>query len=194
VTATARLLERRRCCLAVIDVQDYFLAKLPADQRAPLVGRIAWLMRVALALEIPLLVTGEDISRNGRVVPEIESLLSAGATAHDKMVFDLMGQADIRAAVAATGRDQFVLTGLESDVCVTHSAFGLMAAGHEVAVALDACASPPPDHEIGIQRLSAAGVTITTVKGVYYDWLRDLATLAKVKAQIGASLPPGLTL
>jgi nicotinamidase-related amidase len=194
VTATARLLDRRRCCLAVIDVQDYFLAKLPEDQRAPLVGRIVWLMRVALALEIPLLVTGEDVSQIGRPLPEIESLLPAGTIAHDKMVFDLMGQADIRAAVAATGRDQFVLTGLESDVCVTHSAFGLMAAGHEVAVALDACASRPPHHEIGIERLRAAGVAITTVKAVYYDWLRDVATLARVRGQMGGSLPPGLTL
>ena len=192
--ATGRLLDRGRCCLAVIDVQDFFLAKLPEDQRAPLVARIAWLMRVALALEIPILATGEDMSRIGRVVPDIESLVPAGAAAHDKMVFDLMGQADIRAGVAATGRDQFVLTGLESDVCVTHSAFGLMAAGHEVAVALDACASRPPHHEIGIERLRAAGVAITTVKAVYYDWLRDVATLARVRGQMGGSLPPGLTL
>lgn len=192
--ATGRLLDRGRCCLAVIDVQDFFLAKLPEDQRAPLVARIAWLIRAALALEIPILATGEDMSRIGRVVPDIESLLPAGAAAHDKMVFDLMGQADIRAAVAATGRDQFVLTGLESDVCVTHSAFGLMAAGHEVAVALDACASRPPHHEIGIERLRAAGVAITTVKAVYYDWLRDVATLARVRGQMGGSLPPGLTL
>jgi nicotinamidase-related amidase len=192
--ATGRLLERGHCCLAVIDVQDFFLAKLPEDQRAPLVARIAWLMRVALALKIPLLATGEDMSRIGRVVPEIESLLPAGTPAHDKMVFDLMGQADIRAAVAAIGRDQFVLTGLESDVCVTHSAFGLMAAGYEVAVALDACASPPPHHGIGIERLREAGVTITTVKAVYYDWLRDVPTLARVRAQMGGSLPPGLTL
>ena len=192
--ATGRLLDRGRCCLAVIDVQDFFLAKLPAEQRAPLVARIAWLMRVALALEIPLLVTGEDISRVGGVVPEIASLLPAGSVVHDKMVFDLMGQADIRAAVAATGRDQFVLTGLESDVCVTHSAFGLMAAGYEVTLALDACASPPPHHEIGIERLRAAGVTLTTAKGIYYDWLRDVATLARIRAQMGPALPPGLTL
>src|SRR5439155_12032177 len=133
------LLDRGRCCLAVIDVQDFFLAKLPADQRAPLVARIAWLMRVALALEIPLLVTGEDMSRVGGVVPEIASLLPARTVAHDKMVFGLMDQPDIRAAASATGRDEFVLTGLESDVCVTHSAFGLMAAGHELAVGVDHC-------------------------------------------------------
>jgi len=191
---TTRLLDRARCCLAVIDVQQFFLDKLPLDQRQPLVARIVWLMRVALALEIPLLVTGEDIPRDGPVVREIEELLPKGSPAHNKMVFGLHDQADIRAAVEATGRDQFVLTGLETDVCVTHSAFGLLAAGYEVAVALDACASPPPHHDIAIARLRGAGVTITSVKGIYYDWVRDLATLALVKARIGGALPPGLTL
>ena len=191
---TTRLLDRARGCLAVIDVQQFVLDKLPLDQRQPLVARIVWLMRVALALEIPLLVTGEDIPRDGPVVREIEDLLPTGSPAHNKMVFGLHDQADIRAAVEATGRDQFVLTGLETDVCVTHSAFGLLAAGYEVAVALDACASPPPHHDIAIARLRGAGVTITTVKGIYYDWVRDLATLALVKARIGGALPPGLTL
>jgi nicotinamidase-related amidase len=191
---TKRLLDRARCCLAVIDVQQFFLDKLPLDQRQPLVARIVWLMRVALALEIPLLVTGEDIPRDGPVVREIEELLPKGSPAHNKMIFGLHDQADIRTAVEASGRDQFVLTGLETDVCVTHSALGLLAAGYEVAVALDACASPPPHHDIAIARLGTAGVTITTVKGVYYEWVRDLATLARVKAKIGGALPPGLTL
>jgi len=43
-------------------------------------------------------------------------------------------------------------------------------------------------------RLAQAGMTVTTVKGVYYEWLRDLQTLAKVKAAIGNALPPSLTL
>ena len=51
-----------------------------------------------------------------------------------------------------------------------------------------------PIVEIGIERLRAAGVSVTTVKGIYYDWLRDVATLARVRAQMGRSLPPGLTL
>ena len=191
---TTRLLDRARCCLAAIDVQQFFLDKLPLDQRQPLVARIFWLMRVALALEIPLPVTGEDIPQDGPVVREIEELLPKGLPARNKMVFGLHDQADIRAAVEATGRDQFVLTGLETDVCVTHSAFGLLVAGYEAVVALDACASPPPHRDIAIARLRTAGVTITTVKGIYYDWVRDLATLALVKARIGGALPPGLTL
>lgn len=192
--AAPGLLDRNRCCLAVIDVQAYFLTKLPLDQREPLVARIAWLMRVANALEIPILATAEDVQHDGPLVPELETLLPAGNLVFNKMIFGLHDQADIRAAVKASGRDQFVLTGLESDVCVSHSAFGLRDAGNQVAIAMDACASPPPHHALAMTRLANAGMTVTTVKGVYYEWVRDLATLAKVKATIGKALPPGLTL
>jgi hypothetical protein len=39
-----------------------------------------------------------------------------------------------------------------------------------------------------------AGIVITTVKGMHYEWVRDLATLAKLKAAIGTERPAGLTL
>ena len=188
------LLDRARCCLAVIDVQAFFLDKLPLDQREPLVQRIAWLMRVANALGIPILATAEDIQHDGPLVPELEKLLPVGNLVFNKMIFGLHDQPDIRAAVKALGRDQFVLTGLESDVCISHSAFGLRDAGYQVTIASDACASPPPHHDLAMTRLAQAGMTVTTVKGVYYEWLRDLQTLAKVKAAIGKALPPGLTL
>jgi nicotinamidase-related amidase len=188
------LLDRQRCCLAVIDVQASFLAKLAIDQRDALVARILWLMRAAKALDIPLLATGEDLARQGPVLPEISALLPPERPAFDKMVFNLHDQGDIRAAVEAMGRDQFVLTGLETDVCVAHSALGLQEAGYRVAVVLDACSTPPPHHDIAIARLRDAGVTVTNVKSIYYDWVRDLATLATVKPKIGPALPPGLTL
>ena len=192
--ASSALLDRRRCCLAVIDVQKLFLDKLPLDQREPLVARIAWLMRVATALDIPILTTAEDIPRNGPLVAELSKFLPPEKPAFNKMVFGLYDQPDIRMAVESLRRDQFVLTGLESDVCVAHSALGLLGAGYHVAVVVDACASPPPHHEIAMARLRDAGATVTTVKGIYYEWLRDLETLAAVKARIGGALPPGLTL
>jgi len=188
------LFDRDTSCLVVIDVQKYFLDKLPLDQRAPLVARIAWLMRVARALEIPIIATAEDIANDGPLVPELAALLPEGGTVFDKMVFGLADQPDIRAAIDASGRKDFVLVGLETDVCIAHSALGLAAAGHRVAALEDACGSPPPHHDAGIRRMRDAGVVITTVKGMHYEWVRDLATLAKLKAEIGAALPAGLTL
>jgi len=123
------LFDRSRSCLIVIDVQQYFLDKLPLDQRAPLVARMAWLMRVASALQIPIMATAEDIADNGGLVEGIVTALPEGQKVFDKLVFGLCGQADILAAVTETGRDEFVLIGLETDVCICHSALGLQGKG-----------------------------------------------------------------
>jgi nicotinamidase-related amidase len=189
-----RLIERDQACLLVIDVQQYFLNKLPLDWRAPLVARIAWLMRVARLLDIPILATAEDIAKDGPLVPELAEQLPAGVPVRNKMIFGLTAQPDLRAAIEETGRQEFVLTGLETDVCVAHSALGLLDAGYRVAVASDATASPPPHHDAGLTRMAAAGAIITNVKGIYYEWVRDLATNARVRAQLNLPLPPGLTL
>jgi nicotinamidase-related amidase len=110
------------------------------------------------------------------------------------MIFGLTAQADIRAAVDATERDCFVLVGLETDVCIAHSALGLSAAGHRAVVIDDACASPPPHHDHGLRRLRDAGITVTSVKGIFYEWVRDLATYHRLKPQLNVALPEGLTL
>lgn len=188
------LIDRMQSCLVVIDVQQYFLDKLPLDQREPLVERIAWLMRVARALDIPIIATAEDIERDGPLVPSLTAELPAGSKVFDKLTFGLFGQSDIRAAVEATGRRDFVLVGLETDVCIAHSAIGLLEAGYRVAVVDHATGSPPPHHDHGLRRMAAAGVMITSVKGIYYEWVRDLKTNAAVKAKMPQALPPGLTL
>jgi hypothetical protein len=58
----------------------------------------------------------------------------------------------------------------------------------------DATASPAPHHQYGIARMRAAGVMITSVKGIYYEWVRDLPTMHDARDRMGAALPPGLTL
>ena len=186
--------ERERSCLVVIDVQQYFLDKLSLERRAPLVERIAWLMRTAALLDIPVIATAEDVERNGPLVPELARHLPDDAPAvFNKMVFGLRGQEDIRVAVEATGRDCFVLTGLETDVCVAQSALGLRAAGYQVAVVCDACASPAPHHEHGLQRLRGSDVVLTAVKTVFYEWARDLETTHWLRARLGSSYRTGLT-
>ena len=141
--AGASLFSTDKCALIVIDVQDYFLAKLPLDWRKPLIERIAWLMQVAHILEIPVIATAENIASDGPLVPDLEKQLRAGASVHDKEIFGLCGQSDILAAVRNTGRSECVLVGLETDVCIAHSASGLIDQGFRVAAIDDATASSP---------------------------------------------------
>ncbi len=189
-----QLFDRDKSCLVVIDVQQHFLEKLPLDWRQPLVASIAWLMRVARLLGIPIIATAEDIAKDGPLVPGLVKELPADAIVHDKMVFGLCGQLSILDDVKRRARGEFILVGLETDVCVAHSAIGLMDQGFRVAVVEDATASPPPHHDYGIKRLSAAGAVITSVKGIYYEWMRDLATDNRTRQQMNSPLPPGLIL
>jgi len=187
------LFDRTRSCLVVIDVQQYFLNKLPIDQRSSLVARMVWLVRLAVAFDIPIIATAEDIGTNGGLITDVMSVLPRDQNVFDKMVFGLCGQADILEAVRKTGRDEFVLIGLETDVCICHSAIGLREQGYRVAAISDASASPAPHHDAGILRMQRAGVTITNTKGIYYEWVRNLASLERVEA-LRHNLPPDMTL
>ena len=103
-------------------------------------------------------------------------------------------QTDTREAADSCGRDHFVLVGLETDVCVAQSALGLRAAGYRVTVVEDACGSPPPNHETGVQRMRDAGITVTSTKGLFYEWIRDLETMHRVKSELNVPVPTGITL
>ena len=191
---THALFDRKQSCLIVIDVQQYFLDKLPPEWRAPLVARIGWLVGLARALDIPVIATAEDVVNDGPLVPELVKELPPNTTVHDKMVFGLCGQPLILEAIRKTGRTEFILAGLETDVCVAHSAIGLMEQGFRVAVIEDATSSPPPCHGSGLRRIAAAGATITSIKGIHHEWMRDLATLSCTRKKFNLPLPPGLTL
>jgi nicotinamidase-related amidase len=161
--------------LIVIDVQETFVTKLPLEMRDPLKNRIAWLMDVATRLNIPLVVTAEDIPNCGSVSLEIAKRLPPDIMIFNKMVFGLTAIPDIMAAIEGTGRKTTILVGLETDVCVAHSAIGLLQHGYRVVVVADATGSPGTGHEFGLERMRGAGVLISSVKGIYYEWIRSVA-------------------
>ena len=88
----------------------------------------------------------------------------------------------------------FILTGLETDVCIAQSALGLAGADFDVTVVSDACGSPPPHHAHGLDRLRDAGIRITSVKGIFYEWVRDLVVYRDRVSDLVDAAPAGLTL
>lgn len=158
--------------LVVIDVQEHFLDKLEKEESELLVKRICWLVSVAKRLNVPIVVTVENKEQYGNVAPEIEELLPPSTKILDKKSFGLAGDLDIVKEIADKNRNTTILCGLETDVCVAQSAIGLLECGYKVAVIENASASPDEGHEYGIDRISGAGVLLTNVKSLYYEWIR----------------------
>ncbi len=168
------LTEVQDSVLVVVDVQQSFVDKLASEERVPVVNRIAWIVRIAVKLGVPIVVTAEDIDEVGPTVPAVADGFPDGTIQHDKMTFGLAGNPSILSAVEEHGRRTAVVVGFETDVCVMQSALGLLERGFRVVVLSDASASPGPCHEAGITRMRDAGVVLSTVKGTFYEWVRSL--------------------
>ena len=168
------LLSVEQSCLVVIDVQSVFLEKLPEDEVKHLIQRIIWTTNVANRLGIPIVATAEDINKNGSIMPELAAVLPPDTHVHDKLIFDLAFDQSIVEAIEITARTTPILIGLETDVCVSQSAIGLMELGYQVVVVEDACSSPGQAHARGLKRMGNAGVLISNVKALFYEWLRTV--------------------
>ena len=163
------------CVLIIIDVQNHFLAKLPAERAELLVSRVGWLMEIAKILHVPMVVTAEEPDRLDGFLPSLAEKLPPGTPIFDKTVFGVAGQPNILKAVQQTNRKTAVLVGMETDVCVSQSAIGLMQNGFQVAAVSDATDSPGRSHEIGLERMKEAGALVTSLKVVYYEWIRTVS-------------------
>ena len=178
--------------LVVIDVQPAFIDKLDEGTADRVLGRIAWLARMAVELQIPLVVTEELPDENGSTVEAV--VLPPDVRPHEKPIFGLAACPPIMADLERHGRGTAVLVGLETDVCVAQSALGLLDASWHVVVVSDAVACPGDAHEQGLTRMRDAGATLTGMKGVAYEWIRTLERADMISRDLWRSPPPGITL
>jgi len=185
------------CVLLVIDIQDYFLKKYDQAKSQALVGKVVWLLHVAQHLNVPVVAMAEDIDRTGSLHQAIQDALPPGTEVHDKDFFGLAGNSDFLADVASSGRKTAVCVGVETDVCVAQSAIGLVGHGYNVVALQDAVASMDADEAVGLGRMRDAGVAISSVKALYYEWLRSVSRTQDLKSkapELEALRPATLTL
>jgi len=187
------------CVLVVIDAQPGFYPDSRADVDRALFARAldrsAWVAGVAAALGVPVVLTEEDAATNGPTYDPIAGAVPSGSPVLVKRVFGADANPEIDSAVRDHGRTAVVLVGLETDVCVAHSALGWAAAGMRVVVVHDAVYSAGEGHANGLARLRSEGVEMLSAKELYYEWLRDLPSVrAFDAAHPDLATPPGFSL
>lgn len=191
------LIDRADSVVIVVDAQPGFSGVSDEASAAAASAReiAGWLVAVAAALDVPIIVTEEDADRNGPTDDVIARRLPVSAPVFVKPVFGLADVPEIMAAVEATARRTAVLVGAETDVCVAQSTVGLVDRGFRVVVVADATFSPADMHEHGLRHIRDAGGELRHAKGVYYDWVRTLAVARAFEADHpDLAAPPGFAL
>ncbi|MFH8574080.1 isochorismatase family protein [Streptomyces sp. NPDC017993] len=191
------LLDVDDCALVVIDVQTNFYPPKRLDVDRLLlneaVQRIAWIAAAAAELKVPVVVTEEEPDCNDHTEDIIRAALPEDALTFPKNAFSVWDNPDIAARIEATERGTMVLTGLETDICVAHSALRLHEAGKRVVVVNDATFSPRHAHQAGLRRLAEEGIETLSTKELFYDWVRTIERAnAFHQATPHLAVPPGV--
>ena len=168
------LVERETCALVIIDIQERLAAAM-SDPDA-VVSVTDKLARTLAMLEAPIIVTRQYPKGLGPTVPALEGVLlrlaeeGANVLGVDKMAFCCAEERDFIEALRATGRTQVALVGMETHICVVQTALTLCAEGFDVHVVADGCCSREQEaHDIALDRMRAAGVTVTWSESVMYE-------------------------
>ncbi len=168
------LLDRNRSALVLIDMQERLFPHVYEHQRV--LARIDLLLFAANLLQIPMLLTEQYPKGLGNTIEEIRKMLPA-VRPLVKMDFSCVPAPGFREQLSSLRRDQVVLTGIETHICVAQTALDLASQGEKVFVVSDATASRRPlDAQTALRRLDQSGLTITTAEAVVFEWLRRAGT------------------
>jgi nicotinamidase-related amidase len=167
---TRRLLDRERAALIVVDVQEAFRPVVLDFERVA--DNVATLVRGARVLGVPVVVSEQYPKGLGRTVPELAEHLD-GVEPLEKVCFSV-ADAD---GFDLDGRDQALVCGIESHVCVSQTAHGLLDRGLEVHVARDAVSSRSQENkELGLHKMEGSGVVLTSVETALFELLGAAGT------------------
>lgn len=167
----ANRLDRERAALLLIDHQVGLLLGVHDELRRNVIA----LARIAKAYPLPtVLTTSMDDSPNGALLPELAAELPDTPVIHRHGEIDPFDNADFRAAVEATGRNQLIMAGISTEVCVAFPAMSAVASGYQVHAVLDASGTwNALAEQAAALRMQAAGVVLNSTIGVGCELQRD---------------------
>ncbi len=175
------LLDSTRSILVVIDFQGKLVQMV---HRPALVLETARrLMRLADLFSVPVVLTEQYPKGIGPTEESLRGIfdgLTAPTFFLEKTAFGCCGDSGFEALLQkarpglAPERRQIVIAGMETHVCVMQTVLELLDAGHQVHLCWDAVSGRGEEYrQHALERMAAAGATITNHESVAFEWARD---------------------
>ncbi|HPC35301.1 MAG TPA: hydrolase [Candidatus Marinimicrobia bacterium] len=164
-------LKNERSVLVIIDVQTKLLSVM--YNYPLLLENLKKLVRGSQILDIPIIYTEQYPTGLGPTHPEIASLLS-NTPPIIKMAFSCCSEDNFMNEIHKINRDQIIICGIESHICVYQTCRDLIDKKFEVHLVTDCIASRKPENtQLTINKLLAYGVHPTSVEMALFEMLKD---------------------
>lgn len=168
------LIDRNQSLLLIVDIQEKLAPAI--HDGAAAIGNNRRLLAAAERLGVPVLISEQYVAGLGPTVAALQPL-PACAQRFDKMHFSCTREPGFLDRLAASGRRQILVTGMETHVCVLQTVLGLLDAGYDTFLIEDAASSrTPANRAAAIARARAAGAGIVTTEMVLFEWLARAGT------------------
>ena len=163
------------CCGLIIDVQRFFLAQVDRRLRSNIMTNTKNFVRLLGHFRIPIIVTLErPVGKKGALPQEIGKHLSGLSATFEKDFFDLCKEKKIKGYLGRLKKQQVIVAGCETDVCVLQSCLGLLSLGYEVYVVEELLFSSSRNVDSAIVRMKAEGAIFLTYKSLYHELVESV--------------------
>lgn len=165
----AMRLDVDRAMVLVIDLQESLLPLIDCHQE--IVESARFLLRGCSVFELPTLATEQYPKGIGPTHESIKTELDRiEAPVLEKLTFSSCGDEGIRSKLRDVDREQIIVTGIETHVCVQQTTLDLLSMDYSVYVCADAVGSRTGlDHETALDRMRQAGAVVTTTESVLFE-------------------------
>lgn len=170
-------LDEKRSALLVIDLQEKLAPVIP--NACDIESEIVRISDAAEIMRIPAAATIQYPRGLGKLVSNLQQ---AFADPEEKVSFSAAVCRQNLEKWLADGRDQIVVCGIETHICILQTVLDLLAEGAKPFVVVQAVGSRNHiDHELGLQRMRDSGATLISSESVLFEWL-DTADRSEFKS------------
>lgn len=168
-----------RAALLIIDVQTRLAAAMEPDWLRQVVKNTVTLIQGAKILGLPILVTEQYPKGIGPTLQDVMAALGPEQAIQEKLSFSCMGEPSFMEALERTRRQQIIVAGMETHVCVFQTLRDLLVRNVVTSVFAveDAMISRTRDnHHLGLAQMALAGAVRTGTESVLFDLLGRAGT------------------
>ena len=183
---TAKSTTTQNSIIMLVDHQTGTLGWVKTLPRDTIVTSCRVLAKMAVAYDMPLVLTTTVEQQVGVTIPEIADIApEAFANRYARGgQLDCWDDASLREGVAMLGRQKIIMAGLTTDICLYWAATSALRLGYDVLVVADACGTTSAQgDEMTYARLRKAGAEITVVNQITTELANDFSRPQDQKAQ-----------
>ena len=160
--------------LVIVDMQERIIPKI-SDQQT-IISNIVILIKSARILNIPIIITEQYPKGVGQTIHGIKDLIVPWQPI-EKICFSCFGNNNFSKKLKELKRDNLILCGIESHVCIMQTALDGLKANYSVFFVKDSISSRTKNNkETGFERMTQAGAIPVSTEMIVFELLREAGT------------------